>query len=140
MIKITKASPNQVKDFNLREWHGVDVEHYGKHVEWNDKEFNFRAEENGEIIGTASGKYVAGVIYIDAIIVAKDKRDKGVGSALMKKIEEFGKKSGAHKSWLITGKDWIKTNNFYKKLGFSKGPILPRHNFERNYIIYYKFI
>ncbi|MDP3973760.1 MAG: GNAT family N-acetyltransferase [Candidatus Daviesbacteria bacterium] len=139
MIKITKASYRQIKDFNLKEWHGVDIEHYGKEVEWNDKKFIFKAEEEGQTVGTISGRYASGVVYISEIIVAKSKRGKGVGSALMKKIEEFGKKLGAHKIWLITGKDWSE-NKFYRKLGFKKGAILPRHNFEKEYIIYSKFI
>ncbi len=139
MIKITKTSYNKIKDFNLKEWHGVDIEHYGKRVEWNDKEFIFKAEEKEEIIGTASGKYASGVVYIDAIIVARDKRGKGVGKALIKKIEKLGKRLGAHKIWLITGKDW-KGNDFYIKLGFLKGCILPQHHFKKDFIIYYKFI
>ena len=52
--------------------------------------------------------------------------------------EEFGKKLGAHKIWLITGKDWSE-NNFYQKLGFKKGGILPKHNFKKDYVIYSKF-
>ncbi len=139
MIKITKASYRQIKDFNLREWHGADIEHYGKKVEWNDKKFIFKAEENGQIVGTTSGKYASGVVYISEIIVAKDKRGKGVGSILIKKIEDFGRKLGAHKIWLITGKDWSESE-FYKKLGFKKGSILPRHNFKKDYVIYSKFI
>lgn len=139
MIKITMTSYNQIKDFNIREWHGVDIEHYGKEVEWKDKNFIFKAEENRQIVGTASGKYASGVVYISEIIVAKDKRSKGVGRDLMKKIEEFGKKLEAHKIWLITGRDWTE-NEFYQKLGFKNGGILPKHNFKKDYVIYSKFI
>ncbi|MBI4059352.1 GNAT family N-acetyltransferase [Candidatus Microgenomates bacterium] len=139
MIKITNASYRQIKDFNLKEWHGVDIDHYGKEVEWNDKEFIFKAEEGGQIVGTASGKYASGVVYISDVIVAKDKRGKGVGSALIEKIEEFGRELGAHKIWLITGKDWSE-NQFYQKLGFKEDGILPKHNFKKDYLIYFKFI
>ena len=122
MIKISKTSYQKIKNFNLKEWHGVDIEHYGKKVEWNDKNFIFKAEEDGQIVGSASGKYASGVVYINDIIVAKNKRGKGIGSALMIEIEKFGKKLGAHKIWLITGENW-KENEFYQKIGFKKGNI-----------------
>lgn len=47
-IKITKATYELVKQFNLHEWH-------------------IKAEKNGEIVGTTSGKHVSGVVYIEDV-------------------------------------------------------------------------
>lgn len=137
MLKIIKTSRKQIKTFNKKEWHGVDIEHYGKAVEWKEKEFIYKAVENEKIVGTITGKFESGVLYIGSVIVAKDKRDGGIGEELFKKAESFGKKIGAHKAWLITGKGW-KAEKFYKKIGYERTGILENHNFHRDFAIYEK--
>ena len=139
MIKITKATRKQIKAFNEKEWHDTDFEHYGRRVDWNEKKFLFMAVEDGQMLGTISGKHISGVLYINTIIVAKSKRGKGVGTALMNKAEEFGKKERAHKSHLLTGKDW-EAVRFYESFGYKRVALLPNHNFGKDFIIFEKFI
>ncbi|MFH0749501.1 MAG: GNAT family N-acetyltransferase [Candidatus Gottesmanbacteria bacterium] len=132
MITITKATE---KDVLLEEWHQVDKPHYGKSVEWNEKKFRFKATEDGTLIGTVGGKHESGVIYIDALMTAKNARGRGVGTKLIEKAEKFGKKLGAHRTWLVTGKDWSE-NTFYKKLGFELIGNLPDFYFHKDFVIY----
>lgn len=139
MIKVTKATRAQIKNFNEKEWHGVDLEHYGKHVHWNEKNFIFKAVENEKIVGTITGKHEAGVIYVGTIIVSQDKRGSGIGQKLLAKAESFGKKLGAHKIWLITGKGW-RAEEFYDKIGFRLITVLPNHHFHKDFAIYEKDI
>ncbi|MBI2011320.1 GNAT family N-acetyltransferase [Candidatus Daviesbacteria bacterium] len=139
MVKVSKATKRAIKKFNEEQWHGVDVEHYGKPVNWNEKEFVFKATEDGEIIGSITGKHESGVLYVGGLIVAQRARGKGIGKALMEKAEEFGKKEGAHKAHLITGKDW-QAANFYEALGYVKVADLPKHHFKRDFAIYEKLI
>lgn len=139
MIKVSNATRPQIKSFNLKEWHGVDIEHYGKTVEWNEKNFLYKATEDGNIVGTISGKHESGVVYISTIIVAADKRGKGIGRYLMEKAEEFSKKEKAHKLYLTTGKNW-ESVKFYESLGFKKEADLPNHHFHKDFVIYSKFI
>lgn len=132
MIKISKA----IKKENLNEeWHLLDNIHYGKRIEWIEKKFRFKAVENGKLIGTIEGKCEPGVVYVAAIITAESARGKGIGTMLINKAEEFGKKFGAHKIWLVTGKDWSE-NIFYKKLGFRLISDLPDFYFHKDFVIY----
>jgi GNAT superfamily N-acetyltransferase len=136
MIKISKATN---KDLLLDEWHRVDIPHYGKRIEWNEKNFRFKAVENGKLIGTIDGKHASGVIFIGDIITAHNVRGRGIGTMLIKKAEEFGKKLGAHRTWLFTGKDWSE-NAFYKKLGFELIGNLPDFHFHKDFVIYTRLI
>ncbi|MBZ5529546.1 MAG: GNAT family N-acetyltransferase [Acidobacteriia bacterium] len=129
----------EIDKFNEEEWHDVDIEHYGRKVDYTEKEFIFKATENGKIIGTISGKHKAGVLYIDYLIVAKSKRKKGIGKMLMNAAEEFGKTFNAHKIHLMTGKDW-QAAKFYEDLGYKKVAEIPMHHFKKDFVIYEKFL
>ncbi|MDD3647925.1 MAG: GNAT family N-acetyltransferase [Candidatus Dojkabacteria bacterium] len=136
MIKISKATK---KDSLDEEWQLCNAARYGKSVNWIVKPFMFKAEENGKLIGTIDGKYESGVIYISSLITAKTSRGKGVGTRLVNKAEEFGKKLEAHKIWLVTGKKWSE-NIFYKKLGFELIGELPDFYFHKDFVVYSKTI
>lgn len=139
MIRVSKTSRKAVHAFNEKEWHGVDVEHYGRRVQWNEKPFIFKATSGKKIVGTISGKYKSEILTIDMLMVAKKERGKGIGKVLMEKAEVFGRKLGARKIHLETGKDWISAK-FYEKLGYKKIAVLPKHNFGKDFIIYEKFL
>lgn len=136
-VVILPAKKDELKEFSIREWHDVDIEHYGRTVEWNLKEFVFKATENGAVLGMISGKHESGVLYIEDIIVGKEKRISGIGKALMKAAEEFGKSQGAHKAYLLTGKTWGAAQ-FYESLGYTKCGDLPDHHFHTDFVAYSK--
>lgn len=137
VINISKTTDKETQEFNKKAWRGGDIAHYGKPVQWKEKNFKFKAEENGKIVGTIFGKFESGVIYITTFIVDKDARRKGIGRILIDKVVESGKKFGAHKIWLITGADW-EANKFYQKLGFKKIADFPNHHFHHDFVVYSK--
>lgn len=136
MIKISRATH---KDSLVDEWHKVDIPHYGKSIEWHEKNFRFKAVEDGKLVGTIGGRHESGVIYIETVMTAENYRGRGIGTMLIKKAEEFGKKFGAHRTWLITGKNWNE-NEFYKKLGFEIAGELPDFHFHTDFVIYSRLI
>jgi GNAT superfamily N-acetyltransferase len=135
MINISKATKKDLYKWSDEEWNKVDVAHYGHGVIWKEQKFRFKAVEDGKLLGYISGKHEAGVIYIGTIVTAESSRGKGVGTLLINKAEEFGKKMGAHMMWLITGKDWSE-NVFYQKIGFKNIGILPNFHFHTDFVIY----
>ena len=134
-INVVPATEKEVSEFDDREWHGVDNEHYGHTVHWNVEHFRFMALSDDKILGTVSGKHEGGVLYIDDLMVGSEARGKGVGTPLLDKAEEVGKKYKAHKTHLITGDGW-KANDFYSKHGFKKIAKLPNHHFHEDFVIY----
>lgn len=139
MIKILRASKKSTVEWSKKEWHKLDYTHYGKPVEWNGKNFRFKAVEKGKIVGLIEGKHESGVIFIDTIITKESERGRGIGTKLIDSAEEFGRKIDAHRIWLITGKSWSE-NIFYKKLGFKIFGQLPDWHFHRDFVIYSKEI
>lgn len=126
-------------EFNEDEWQMVNDVHFGKGVKWNTTPFQFKAEENGKIAGLIFGKHESGTIYISNIIVAKEKRMQGIGTMLIQKAEEFGRRSGDHKIWLISGENYPE-DGFFKDLGFQNQALIPDLFFHKNFVIYTKEI
>jgi GNAT superfamily N-acetyltransferase len=126
-------------DFNEDEWQYVNDLRFGKGVKWNTTPFQFKATENGKTTGLIFGKHESGTIYVSNIIVAKAKRRRGIGTILIKKAEDFGRKIGDHKMWLISGEDYSE-DAFFKKLGFQNQAVIPDLFFHKNFIIYTKEI
>jgi len=139
MIKVSKSSDKQLKKFGQAEWPFADKEHYGKQVNYNVKEFIYKATDNNKIVGSIKGKLEAGVLYIDYLIVAHDKTGQGIGKALTQKLETKAKKLGAHKFHLITGKGWL-AEKFYQVLGYKPIAILSKHHFKKDFVVYEKLI
>jgi ribosomal protein S18 acetylase RimI-like enzyme len=137
MITITGASKKSVKAFNKKAWHGVDIEHCGRTVDWRGREFRFKALDGERIVGTISGKFESGILHIGALIVDKNERGKGIGKALLLKAEELGVKMGAGKVSLETGKDW-EASNFYESMGYKKEPELPDYYYHTDFAVYSK--
>jgi ribosomal protein S18 acetylase RimI-like enzyme len=139
MIKISESNWKETKTFGDKEWSYANLENYGSNVDYNQKDFIYKATEEGKIVGSIKGSHEAGVIHISYLIVAHDKKGQGIGKLLTLEAEAFGKKLGAHKVYLETGKGW-ESEKFYQKLGYKKTATLPNHHFHKDFVIYEKFI
>jgi ribosomal protein S18 acetylase RimI-like enzyme len=138
MITISKSTKAEIAKFNYREWVVADDKYYGNHQRWIERNFVFKAEEDGEIVGNIYGKFGGGILYIDDLIVVKDKRSLGIGKMLMQKAEEFGLSLKAHKVWLITGTTWTGARKFYESLGYKLTGEFLNHYKHKDFIIYEK--
>ena len=139
-IKVIKTTEKEVRAYEERTWKSEDLRHYGREVSWEEWKpdfFIFKAEKNEEIVGVIGGHHIAGVIFIERILVSKSERGKGIGKLLIEKTEEHAKKEGAHKIYLYTGKAW-EANEFYIKQGYTKTGELPKHFMKKDFIIYSK--
>jgi len=136
---IKRTSKKLVDKFNKDTWSGLDIEHYGRHVKWVMKPILFKVMEGSKIIAVVDAKFESGVVYINKISVLRESRRHGIGKMLILKVEKESKKMGAHKIFLITGKEWDSCA-FYKKTGFKKTANLKNHFFGFDFVIYSKEI
>ena len=139
MITVSRATKKDLNGWRVKEWNKVDLVHYGRSVKWKERKFMFKASENRKLVGFIAGKHEGGVLFISQITTAERTRGKGTGTMLVNRVEEYGKKHGAHKIWLITGKKWSE-NAFFQKVGFKKIGFLPDFHFHEDFVIYTKEI
>ena len=137
-IKISKTTKDSIKDFDDKEWEKADRVHYGNNL-WKSEKYYFKAVSDGNIVGTVSGDFESGTVYVKKLLSAEKMRSQGVGRLLLEKVEEYAKKMNAHKVWLQTGDDW-KVNEFYNKMGYKITANHPKHYFKKNFVVYTKFL
>ncbi len=117
----------------------MDIDHYGRPIKWISEPLIFKAKEKGIIVGSVKAHYDMGVVYVKNLIVARGKRKQGIGRELMERVEQQGKKLGAHKMYLYTMERWDSTV-FYKKLGFKKTADIKKHYLKKDFVVYTKYI
>ena len=82
----------------------------------NYKEFSFIAKENGEIAGILTGKCLHDEVKISDLIVTEKFRKNGIGSKLLKSVEEYFSDKN-YTSISLTTYDF-QAPKFYEKCGF----------------------
>lgn len=138
-IKVSSKGSKKLKTFNKKEWPSANLEHFGHNQDWNAKRYVLEAYDEQKIVGILGFKTEAGVAYIGTMLVARNKRRKGIGRLLLEKVVEVAKRDNVHKIYLQTGKDW-QSVKFYEKLGYKITGQLPNHYFHKDFIELTKFI
>ncbi|NCN82620.1 MAG: GNAT family N-acetyltransferase [Candidatus Pacebacteria bacterium] len=141
-ILVSQVTEKDVEAYEAQIWKPEDIAHYGREVSWEEWKpdfFIFKAENNGKTVGVIGGHTIAGVLFIERIVVSPSERGKGIGKLLMEKAEEHARLIGAHKIFLNTGKGW-EANEFYKFLGYKKTGELTKHYLKVDFVVYSKFL
>ena len=91
-------------DDALGEFIGDEFAQYGieNGIDLNYEDYCFAAEEDGEIIGIITGRAYYNEVHIGDLVIGKNHRRSGVGSALVRIVEETYKDSGYDKISLTT--------------------------------------
>lgn len=134
-----KKKTKKEKEFSEKEWALADIEHFGEPYHWKEEGFYIKAVDKGEIVGLIHYEVKAGVMEISTFIVSHSKRNEGIGSMLLQKVEKVAKTNNIHKLFLVTGKGW-KAEKFYQKNGFVKSGILKNHFLHKDWTIYSKYM
>jgi ribosomal protein S18 acetylase RimI-like enzyme len=98
-------------------------EEYAKGVQ-EPNEFHFVAEEEGKVVGAASGNILrgtekeGGLARLESICVHPTHQGRGIGRALLNRVVEYSKEQKCHKITLYTLPVLIPSLNLYFKLGF----------------------
>ena len=82
----------------------------------NYDEFCFAAEEDGKILGVITGRAYYNEVHIGDLIVASSVRKGGIGSKLVRAVEDNYRGNGYDKITLTTF--GFQAPEFYKKLGY----------------------
>lgn len=120
-ITISTAKEIQFIDEKIIDFNRSHVP-YTQEKEFVDFDFHIKNKSGDIIAGINSLMYCWGMLYIDTLFVEENYRSQGLGSRLLKKVEEQAKLMGASLSYLDTF-DW-QAKDFYLKAGYEVFGIL----------------
>ena len=105
-------------DDRLGEFINKEFSAYGEQngVVLNYDEFCFAAEEDGNILSVITGRAYYNEVHIGDLIVASSLRKGGIGSKLVRAVEDNYRGKGYDKITLTTF--GFQAPEFYKKLGY----------------------
>lgn len=95
--------------------------------QWLKEDRYFVAKRNGKIIGVVGASMKHGTCLLTHMVVEKQHRRKGIGTALAEKVITYAKENNANKVWLDTSPQLTEAITIYKKLGFRKCGHLKNH-------------
>ncbi|MEG0012810.1 MAG: GNAT family N-acetyltransferase [Cellulosilyticaceae bacterium] len=83
------------------------------------------AEQDGEIVGTIMGVLCYDLVgecrpfmVIENVVVANHKRGQGLGSKLIREIEDIGKKNEVNYMMFVSEAERIEAHKFYESVGY----------------------
>ncbi len=97
------------------------------------------ARKGKKMVGFCMGYYEAGgVFYITWIGVAKEARNNGVATNLVKHVEQEMKRKKMHKIACDIQKDNKESISFFENIGFEKMAEFKKHWYNLDYYVYSK--
>jgi len=83
----------------------------------------FLAEDDGEIAGVAT--YIVGDTDCEVLTLHATQPWQGVGTALLREVEQVAAEHGCTRLWLITTNDNVDALRFYQRRGFRLAKMHP---------------
>ena len=137
--RVTKIDRCLVKEFERLMPQLTEKEEYPsyerlKTVVESDNNHLLVAIDNGKVIGTLTLIFIqipSGLrVWIEDVVVDKDARGKGAGTALLKQALKIARDNGAEKVDLFSHPKRIAANKLYQRVGFEIRESNPyRYNF-----------
>lgn len=130
--------PKENQEFLDSEWEQIDHEIFGK--PYRKERFDLVAKENDNIVGIARGYVLGGVAVLSQLMVEKSlRKQRGIGSRLLKDFEEVAQAKNASKIRLFTSE---KHNviSFYEKHGYHISATLNKDLFGAKWFFFEKFL
>lgn len=81
------------------------------------KDYNFHIEENGEIIGGIVAWSISDTLEVEYLRVADNHRKEGIGTKLLRHVEDLARKDGLKRIRLFTFS--FQAPEFYKRMGYT---------------------
>ncbi len=144
-MKIRKAKQKDAQEItklrrdNLRK---IDSDKYTKKVidflvKRDTIERNLKHIEERDYFCLSENNIILGIIALDGdeitdVFIKSDSVKKGLGSKLIKFIEERAKKKGLKKVWLESAQH---SRGFYEKMGFKMKKVIDKGNERINYLM-----
>ena len=114
------------------EWPRADEDLLGRAYDWRAERDVFVARLGREVVGMLKANYVGGVATAEELIVRREHRGRGIGTALLDRYETEARRRGCHKCVLRTPLH-SPAERFYRGRGYRREYVLSHHHFGHDF-------
>ena len=114
------------------EWPRADEDLLGRAYDWRAERDVFVARLGREVVGVVKASYVGGVATAEELIVRREHRGRGIGTALLERYESEARRRGCHKCVLRTPLHSA-AERFYRGRGYRREYVLSYHHFGHDF-------
>jgi len=109
-------------------------------AQWIHDDPYFVACHDKKVIGVTGAELRYGTVHMVHMVVDKDYRKSGVGTALVEHVEQFARKVKAVKVWFDTHPEMTDAIRLYEKLGYRKCGYFRKHYWGIDIVLYEKLL
>ncbi len=138
-VEIETVAANRTASFrNAHEREARSAE-WNFPVVWHEQHHELAALERGAVVAVLGLRIAASLAHVDSLMVARARRRRGVGRALLGRAESLAKYYNCHKITLQTPADGI-ARTFFQACGYKLEAVLPQHTWKRDVAVLRKFL
>ena len=109
-------------------------------AQWIHEDPYFVACEDKKIIGVTGAEPRYGTVHMVHMVVDRAYRKYGVGTALVKRVEDFAREIKATKVWFDTQPELEDAIRLYETLGYEKCGFFKKHYWGIDIVLYEKLL
>jgi ribosomal protein S18 acetylase RimI-like enzyme len=109
-------------------------------AQWIHDNPYFVALQNKHVIGVTGAEPQHGTVHMVHMAVDEEYRGRGVGSALVERVEDFARQIGAVKVWFDTHPRLDDAIRLYESLGYTKCGYFKKHYWGIDIVLYEKLL
>lgn len=108
-------------------------------VIWHEQHHEFAALEGDRIVGVLGLRIAASLAHVDSLIVAPERRRRGIGRRLIERAETLANYYNCHKMTLEAPAAYA-ARTFFEACGYKTEAILPQHTWKLDVAVLRKFL
>jgi ribosomal protein S18 acetylase RimI-like enzyme len=109
-------------------------------AEWIHHDPYFVACDGKKVVGVVGAEPRHGTVHMVHMVVHKDYRRHGIGTALVERVEKFARANNATKVWFDTHPELQDATRLYEKMGYQNCGFFKKHYWGIDIVLYEKLL
>jgi GNAT superfamily N-acetyltransferase len=139
IVEIEAVQPDRTAEFRRTHEREALSTEWGFRIIWHEQRHEFAATVDGAVVGVLGLRIAASLAHVESLIVAPERRRKGVGRALLDQAETVANYYNCHKMTLEAPAA-LPARAFFEDCGYKVEAILPQHTWKLDVAVMRKFL
>jgi ribosomal protein S18 acetylase RimI-like enzyme len=139
IVEIEAVQPERTAEFRRAHEREALSTEWGFRIIWHEQRHEFAATVDGAVVGVLGLRIAASLAHVESLIVAPERRRRGVGRALLDQAETVANYYNCHKMTLEAPAA-LPARAFFEDCGYKVEAILPQHTWKLDVAVMRKFL